>query len=76
TSKPGPWGEWGVCLLVSRAGRGNMAAQVNAPLLAIADSRFQQAQAEQAQTAGKLPKDFVLPEPYRHNTPHRLQALD
>ena len=46
-----------------------------AALLAIADSRFQQALAEQAQSAGKLPKDFVLPERYRNNTPERLQTL-
>ncbi|HGW8793618.1 TPA: acetyl-CoA hydrolase/transferase C-terminal domain-containing protein, partial [Pseudomonas aeruginosa] len=55
--------------------RGKNDAEVIAALLAIADSRFQQALAEQAQSAGKLPKDFVLPERYRNNTPERLQAL-
>ena len=54
--------------------RGKNDAEVIAALLAIADSRFQQALAEQAQSAGKLPKDFVLPERYRNNTPERLQA--
>ncbi|MFO5979637.1 hypothetical protein ACLBSL_33715, partial [Klebsiella pneumoniae] len=34
-----------------------------------------QALAEQARAAGKLPKDFVLPERYRNNTPQRLPAL-
>ncbi|CDH80421.1 putative acetyl-CoA hydrolase/transferase [Pseudomonas aeruginosa MH27] len=55
--------------------RGKNDAEVIAALLAIADSRFQQALAEQARAAGKLPKDFVLPERYRNNTPERLQAL-
>ena len=54
--------------------RGKNDAEVIAALLAIADSRFQQALAEQARAAGKLPKDFVLPERYRNNTPERLRA--
>jgi len=45
-------------------------------MLAIADSRFQDALAERARAAGKLARDWRIPEAWRGNTPQRLaQAL-
>jgi|SRR5579884_1772397 acyl-CoA hydrolase len=41
-------------------------------MLAIADARFQDALAAQAKAAGKLRPDFVIPEPWRRNTPEHL----
>ncbi|MBX3588165.1 MAG: acetyl-CoA hydrolase [Ramlibacter sp.] len=43
-------------------------------LIAIADSRFQQALVQQAQAAGKLAASYTVPERYRHNLPERLDA--
>ena len=44
-------------------------------LLNITDSRFQRDLIEQAQKAGKLPKDFQLDPRFADNTPERLQAI-
>ncbi|QBF24281.1 acetyl-CoA hydrolase/transferase family protein [Pseudomonas tructae] len=55
--------------------RGQTDAEVIARLLAISDSRFQPQLIEQAQKAGKLPKDFRLGQRFTDNTPQRLQAL-
>lgn len=54
--------------------RGQTDAEVICRLLRIADSRFQPALVEAAQRAGKLPADWVLPEPWTHNTPEQLDA--
>ena len=51
-------------------------AEVIAALLNIADSRFQPQLLRQAQAAGKIASDYVIPERCRANTPARLeQAL-
>ena len=45
-------------------------------LLAICDSRFQDALADKARAAGKLARDWRIPEVWRRNTPeHLAQAL-
>jgi hypothetical protein len=36
------------------------------------DARFQQAFVNEAKRAGKLPKDWLVPEPARSNTPEQL----
>jgi hypothetical protein len=41
-------------------------------LLNIADSRFQQKLLKQAKKANKIPKDYEIPELYRHNTPDKI----
>ncbi|WP_268798868.1 acetyl-CoA hydrolase/transferase C-terminal domain-containing protein [Pseudomonas huanghezhanensis] len=55
--------------------RGKTDAVVIEALLNISDSRFQPALIEQAQKAGKLPKDFRLDPLFSQNTPERLQAI-
>ncbi|SDP14941.1 Acyl-CoA hydrolase [Pseudomonas jinjuensis] len=55
--------------------RGRNDAEVIEALLAIADSRFQDELIEAAQSAGKLPADFVLDPRHRHNTPERLREI-
>ncbi len=55
--------------------RGRTDAQVIEAMLTITDSRFQTSLIEQAQIAGKLPKDFRLHPRFTDNTPERLQAL-
>ncbi len=55
--------------------RGKSDAEVAAALIAIADSRFQPDLIRQAQRAGKLAADFVLPESQRRNTPAKIAAL-
>ena len=55
--------------------RGKTDAQVIEALLNISDSRFQPGLIEQAQRAGKLPKDFRLDPRFADNLPERLQAL-
>lgn len=44
-------------------------------LLAIADSRFQPELMAAAQSAGKLPADYRLPDAVRNNTPQRIAAV-
>lgn len=55
--------------------RGQTDAKVIEALLNITDSRFQDDLIEQAQKAGKLPKDFKLDPRFADNTPERLQAI-
>ena len=55
--------------------RGRTDAQVIEAMLTVTDSRFQTALIEQAQIAGKLPKDFTLHPRFTQNTPEHLQAL-
>lgn len=55
--------------------RGKTDAQVIEALLTISDSRFQPGLIEQAQRAGKLPKDFRLDPRFADNRPERLQAV-
>jgi acyl-CoA hydrolase len=50
-------------------------AEVIEALLNITDSRFQNGLIEQAQRAGKLPRDFVLDPRFTRNTPERLQEI-
>jgi acyl-CoA hydrolase len=54
--------------------RGRTDAECIAALLAIADSRFQEALLAQAQRAGKIAADYRIPEAQRHNLPQRLAA--
>jgi hypothetical protein len=44
-------------------------------ILNIADSRFQPQLLEQAKKAKKIPKDYEIPEQYRHNTPDKITSL-
>jgi len=43
-------------------------------MLAVTDARFQDELARQARDAGKLRRDFVVPQAWRNNTPERLAA--
>ncbi len=52
--------------------RGRTDAEVIAALIGIADSRFQPELLSRAQSAGKLPDDFRLPEAAARNSPERL----
>ena len=54
--------------------RGKSDAEVIAALLAIADSRFQVELMRAAKDAGKLPKNFEIPEAHRENVPERIAA--
>ncbi|MFJ7144514.1 acetyl-CoA hydrolase/transferase C-terminal domain-containing protein [Pseudomonas protegens] len=55
--------------------RGKTDAKVIEALLNISDSRFQPGLMEQAQKAGKLPKDFRLAPRFTDNSPQRLQNI-
>ncbi|WP_263261903.1 acetyl-CoA hydrolase/transferase C-terminal domain-containing protein [Pseudomonas sp. RIT-PI-S] len=55
--------------------RGKNDAQVIEALLNITDSRFQPALLDQAQLAGKLPRDFRLAPRFTNNTPQWLEEL-
>jgi acyl-CoA hydrolase len=55
--------------------RGQTDATVIERILNITDSRFQGGLIEQAQKAGKLPKDFQLDPRFLNNTPERLQNI-
>lgn len=52
--------------------RGKTDADVMKAMLNIADSRFQEELLSKAKQAGKLPEDYVIPEPYRNNLPDRV----
>ncbi len=54
--------------------RGQSDGDVVKRLIAIADSRFQDDLIKEAKAHGKLEKDYVLPERYRHNSPEALAA--
>ncbi len=53
--------------------RGLSDQDVIAAMLNIADSRFQESLKCEAQAAGKLRKDYQIPEAYRNNTPRALE---
>ncbi|WP_060480896.1 acetyl-CoA hydrolase/transferase C-terminal domain-containing protein [Pseudomonas sp. NBRC 111119] len=55
--------------------RGQTDSEVIARLLAVCDSRFQQALMEEAKSAGKLAKGFQLDARFTYNTPERLEAV-
>lgn len=55
--------------------RGKTDAQVVEALINVADSRFQPALIDQAQMAGKLPRDFRLDPRYAENNLERLEAI-
>ncbi|XXF09509.1 acetyl-CoA hydrolase/transferase family protein [Pseudomonas sp. D2-3] len=55
--------------------RGKTDSQVIEALLAVADSRFQEALMQQAIDAGKLPRGFRLDTRHTDNTPERLEQL-
>jgi hypothetical protein len=61
--------EYGIADLRGKADRDVIAA-----MLAIADSRFQPGLLETAKAAGKIEKNYVLPEAHRQNTPERIQV--
>lgn len=44
-------------------------------MLNVADSRFQIELMEEAQAAGKLRKDYQIPEPHRRNNPEHLHQI-
>jgi hypothetical protein len=48
---------------------------VIARILNITDSRFQDELLKKAKNAGKIPKDYVIPDQYRSNTPERLEDV-
>jgi len=52
--------------------RGRTDAEVAAALIAIADARFQDELTAAAKKAGKLPRDWRVPDTARANTPERL----
>ena len=52
--------------------RGRSDSEVAAALISIADARFQEELAERAKSAGKLQRDWQVPEQARANTPARL----
>jgi acyl-CoA hydrolase len=54
--------------------RGRTDAEVVAAMLNVADSRFQDALLDEAKRAGKISKDYRIPEAHRDNTPARLEA--
>jgi len=54
--------------------RGRSDFEVAAALIGIADSRFQERLASEAKAAGKLPRDWRIPEAALGNTPARLTA--
>jgi len=53
--------------------RGKSDADCIMAMLAITDSRFQDGLVDAAKRSGKLPKDFVVPDSWRRNTPENLQ---
>jgi hypothetical protein len=54
--------------------RGKSDSDVIASMLAITDSRFQDALLRRAKDAGKIPKAYDIPSLYRENTPERIGA--
>jgi acyl-CoA hydrolase len=61
--------EYGIAYLRGRTDRECIAA-----LLAIADSRFQQGLLDEARRAGKIERDYRIPDEHRNNTPAALDA--
>jgi hypothetical protein len=62
--------EYGIADLLGKPDK-----QVIAELLNISDSRFQGELLEQAKRAGKIDPSYTIPEPFRHNTPERINAF-
>lgn len=60
--------EYGIADLRSRCDR-----EVVIALIEIADSRFQEGLLRQAKDAGKIPKDYRIPDRFRQNVPERLE---
>jgi acyl-CoA hydrolase len=60
--------EYGIADLRSRCDK-----EVAISLIEIADSRFQEALLRQAKDAGKIPKDYRIPDRFRQNVPERLE---
>jgi len=54
--------------------RGKTDSEVAAALIEVADSRFQDALVRKAKQAGKLRKDYKVPEQFRNNYPETIQA--
>jgi acyl-CoA hydrolase len=54
--------------------RGGTDAEIAAALISIADARFQEELAVRAKAAGKLPRDWRIPQHALQNTPERLAA--
>jgi hypothetical protein len=54
--------------------RGRSDAEIAAALIGIADARFQEELAARAKAAGKLPRDWRIPDGARGNTPARIAA--
>ncbi len=54
--------------------RGRSDSEIAAALIGIADARFQEELAARAKAAGKLPRDWHIPESARGNTPAELAA--
>ena len=52
--------------------RGKSDAETIAAMLAVTDSRFQDELARVAKDAGKLPKAYEIPHPFRENFPERI----
>ncbi len=55
--------------------RGQADAECIKRMLNICDSRFQSALMEQAKQAGKLEKNYQIPESYRNNLPEKLKTV-
>ena len=55
--------------------RGKTDEEVVMAMLNVADSRFQVELMEQAQAAGKLRRDYQIPESYRRNNPEHLHEI-
>jgi len=62
--------EYGVANL-----RGKSDVDIMIEMIKIADSRFQDQLLEIGKKAGKIPKDYVLPEMYKNNFPEVLEAI-
>ncbi len=61
--------EYGIADLRGRTDRG-----VVEEMLSVTDARFQEELVDRAKSAGKLPPDWTLPEPYRQNTPDKIRS--
>jgi acyl-CoA hydrolase len=55
--------------------RGRTDEQVATALLEIADSRFQEGLLDEAKRAGKVRKNYNIPDVFRHNQPERLESI-
>ena len=53
--------------------RGKTDKEIAQELLNITDSRFQEELLQKAKDAGKMPKDYQIPDQFRNNTPQRLE---